>query len=53
MAGMVVVQDELSAIILPSAQEPLKTVPERRPASSILNHWSVFEFTPVQVEPGH
>ena len=50
---MVVVQDEFWAIIWPAAHVPEYTVPERRPASSILNHLSVAEFTPVQVVPGH
>lgn len=48
-----VVQEELSAIILPAPQSPLPTVPEISPDSSILNHLRVLAFTPVQLEPGH
>lgn len=53
VAAIVVVQDEFSSIILPGLQVPLKTVSERRAASSMLNHSKVFELTPIPVELGH
>jgi hypothetical protein len=48
-----VVQVEFWLIILPEAQVPLYTVPERSPAWSILNHDRLLALTPVQLEPGH